>query len=397
MTSTSRLGGGSPNEEVIDAHPERIRVCHIVSGDLWAGAEVNTTTLLRSLAKNPELEMSAILLNEGEMARRLRTYGVDVQVIPESQKKSLEIFDEASRFLRSRSVRILHSHRYKENLLSVLLTRRCSIPHLVCTCHGAPEPFEGWLDVKHRAVAYLDRFVARHFAERVISVSDELRIGLLRDLPACKVVTVRTGIDAEQVRSALTKDEAKRSLGIPEHAKVMGYAGRLVPVKRLDIFLGAAKQIAKRDSSVVFVIVGDGPEEARLKTLARELGLGEQVHFLAFRERVHDVMRAFDLFVLCSDHEGTPRSVLEALYLGVPVVARAVGGIPEILQDGVTGVLIDSAEPSTLADACSALLQDERRLQQMAATGPAQVGRSLCSERSASQLIQVYRSLDKRK
>jgi glycosyltransferase involved in cell wall biosynthesis len=361
---------------------------------LWAGAEVNTTTLLKSLARKPELQLSAILLNESEMARRLRTYGIDVRVIPESEHSFLGIFNEAARFLRSKSVRILHSHRYKENLLSILLTWRCSIPYFVCTRHGAPEPFRGWRQVKHTTIAFLDRWVTRCFADRVISLSDELRAGLLRNLPAYKVVTVRTGIDTEQVRSALTKTEAKRRLGIADNSKVVGYVGRLVPIKRLDIFLAAAKQIAEEDSAVVFVIAGDGPEEARLKARARELDLGDQVYFLGFRQQIYDVMRAFDIFVLCSDHEGSPRSILEALYLGVPVVARAVGGIPEVVEDGVTGVLVDSPQPWALSRACGALLKDETKLQRMGAIGGAEVDRSWSVERTASQMIEVYHSLD---
>lgn len=382
------------NNGMAHAHPERVTVCHVDSGDLWAGAEVNTTTLLKALIRRPELQVSAILLNEGEMARRLRTYGIDVKMISESEHNFLAIFKEAARFLRCKSVRILHSHRYKENLLSALLARHCSIPYFVCTCHGAPEPFRGWRHVKHAATTSLDRLVMRHFADRVISLSDELRTGMLRDLPTDKVLTVRTGIDTEQVRSVLTKSEAKRWLGIADNVKVVGYAGRLVPIKRLDIFLAAAKQVVETDSTTAFVIAGDGPEEARLKARARDLHLGDRVHFLGFREQIYDVMRAFDVFVLCSDHEGTPRSILEALYLGVPVVARAVGGIPEVVEDGVTGVLISSTEPGALAHACEGLLKDDVGRQQMAARGVAAVGRSFSIERSASQMIEVYRSLE---
>jgi glycosyltransferase involved in cell wall biosynthesis len=373
--------------------PEPIRVCHIDSGDLWAGAEVNTTTLLKALARRPEVRLSAILLNEGEMARRLRSYGIEVKVIPESGRNFLAIFNEAARFLRGRPVSILHSHRYKENLLAALLVRRCGIPFLVSTRHGAPEPFRGWRHVKHATIGYLDRFVVRHAADRVVSLSDEMKGSLLRDLPAGKVVTIRTGIDTELVRSALTVAEAKRRLGLPEGSRVVGYAGRLVPVKRLDIFLRAAKQMAQEDPSLMFAIAGDGPEEAHLRALARDLNLEDRLRFLGYRENVYDVFRAFDVFLLCSDHEGLPRSVLEALYLGVPVVARPVGGIPEVVENGVTGVLVDSDEPSALAGACVSVMANEQRRKQVAAAGIRLVSQAFSIDGAASEMTSLYRRL----
>jgi len=382
-----------PAGEIAVGRAAPIAVCHIDSGDLWAGAEVNTTTLLQALTRLPDLRLSAILLNEGEMARRLRGCGIDVKVVPESERSFVGIFNEAARFLRPRQVRILHAHRYKENLLAALLARRCRIPFLVSTRHGAPEPFRGWRRIKRAAFGSIDQLLTRHFTDRVISVSDEMREGLLGSLPPQKIVTIRTGIDTGQVRSELTRAEAKRRLEISGQAKVVGYAGRLVPIKRLDIFLQAARQIADVESDVVFVIAGDGPEQARLEALTRELGLGDRVRFLGFRERIYDVMRAFDVFVLCSDHEGLPRVVLEALCLGVPVVARAVGGIPEVIRNGDTGILLDSAEPGVLAASCRDLLADEGRRRQMAAAGAAEVSRRYPSERCASETMELYRAL----
>lgn len=370
-----------------------LAVCHIDSGDLWAGAEVNTTTLLKALSRRPELHLTVILLNEGEMARRLRSYGIQVRVIPESEFGFLAIFNQAARFLHSHPVQILHSHRYKENLLAALLARRCKIPHLVCTRHGAPEPFKGWRSMKHSAISRLDQLVARFAADRVVSLTDELKIRLSRSLPQHKLITIRTGIDTEQVRSDLSRAEAKHRLGISENAKVVGYAGRLVPVKRLDIFLHAAKQMAEANPEIVFVIAGDGPEEAGLRTLTRELDLEDRVRFLGFRSHIYDVMRAFDVFVLCSDHEGLPRSLLEALHLGVPVVARSVGGVPEVIENRVTGLLIDSAEAAAVTEACANLLADENLRKEIAAAGRHHVEQVFSISHAASGTAELYRRL----
>lgn len=370
-----------------------IRVCHIDSGDLWAGAEVNTTTLLKALARQPGLQMGAILLNEGEMSRRLRGYGIEVKVIPESDHGFFAILGEAARFLRANPVGILHSHRYKEDLLAALLARRCRIPHLVCTRHGAPEPFRGWRHFRHAVTTGLDQWVMRHFADRVVCLSDDLRTSLPRRFSPHKVVTIGTGIDAELVCSALTKTEAKRRLGIAAASWVVGYAGRLVRIKRLDLFLHAAKKMAEADPSVMFVIAGEGPEQAPLRSLADALRLGDRVQFLGFRGHIYDIFRAFDVFSLTSDHEGLPRSLLEALQLGVPVVARRVGGIPEVIRSSATGVLVGSAEPEEFALAWLRLRSHAELRDRMIGAAAEMMHQRFSVERSAREMAALYREV----
>ncbi len=392
-TDRAQLIPRSPSSLPEKGAARRFSVCHVISGDLWAGAEAQAAALLKALARRPELDLRAILLNEGELARRLRDSGIEVRVIPESGHGFFQILNEAAEFLRARPVEILHSHRYKENVLAALLARRCGIPHLVCTRHGAPEPFQGWRHLKHGAVQVLDRLTARFAADRIISVSQELRDRLIRHLPAEKVVTITNGIDTDQVVSSLSKSEAKRRLGLHEAVKVVGYVGRLVPVKRLDIFLRAAKQLAAADPTVRFVIAGDGPEEERLLALTHELDLDDRVRFLGYRARVYDVMLAFDVFILCSDHEGLPISLLEAMYLGVPVIARLVGGIPEVVQNGVTGILLNAPDPACLADACRSLLAQDGFGEQVAVAGTRAVRERFSMERSARETANLYGEL----
>ena len=371
----------------------KIEVCHVASGDRWAGAEVQLGTLLKALARRKDLGVSAIFLNEGHLAEEARRCGIDVCVVPESRYHFFQILSKATRFLNEKNVRILHSHRYKENLLAALLARRCGVPFHVCSRHGAPEPFTGWRRYKQDLIQALDRLVARYSADGVISVSEELRGQLMRYLPANKVVAICNGIDEEKVFSTFSVSEAKQRLGVPAECWVIGTAGRLDPVKRLDIFLAAAQQIAASQPSARFVIAGEGKEEASLRALARTLGLQDRVLFLGHRSDVFDVLRAVDIFVLCSDHEGLPMALLETLYLGVPVVARPVGGVAEVIQDGVNGIWVESCEPSALAAACLGLLHDDARRILLARAGAELIAKKFTADRSADQVAQVYRSL----
>jgi glycosyltransferase involved in cell wall biosynthesis len=370
-----------------------IKVCHVASGDRWAGTEGQLATLLKALARKQNLGVSAIFLNEGRLAEEARRCGITVCVVPESEHNFFQILRKATRFLDGKNVQILHSYRYKENLLAALLAHRCGVPFHVCGMRGAPEPFTGWPRYKQGLLQALDRLVARYSTDCVLSVSEELRTQLTRYLPPSKVVTIYSGVDEEKVFSPLSASEAKQRLGIPSECCVIGAACRLDPIKRLDIFLSAAEQIAASRPNVRFVIAGEGREESSLRALAHRLGLEDRVHFLGQRSDIYDVMRAMDIFVLCSDHEGLPNALLESLYLGVPVVVRPEGGVAEVIQDGVNGIWVESSEPAALAAACLELLHDDSRRILLARAGAEVIAKKFTVERSADQLAQLYRSL----
>lgn len=375
---------------------EKVAVCHIASGDLWAGAEVQIATLLRNLAQTEELRLSAILLNPGRLAQEIRGCGIDVRIIPESQKSFLAVFSEAATYLASRGVRILHSHRYKENVLGALLAHRCRIPFVVRTQHGLSEPHVGFRQIKQKLIQRLDRFVARWATDRVISVSSEMSRHLAQQVNSQKIVIIPNGVDPAIVHSELSVAEARDRLGVPRDCHVLGAAGRLEHIKRLDIFLEAAKLLSAERRDTWYVIAGEGKEEARLRALTQSLGLGDRVMFLGHRDDIYDVLRALDILVLSSDHEGLPMVLLEALCLGVVVVARAVGGIPEVIQNGVNGILVDLPDPRDLADACVQVLADRARSQRLAEAGLRSVTEGYGAAMAADQVTRLYLSLCER-
>jgi glycosyltransferase involved in cell wall biosynthesis len=365
----------------------------MASGDRWAGAEVQLAALLKALQRIGDLRVSAIFLNEGHLADEVRQSGVEVCVVPEVKQNFFQILSKASSFLQTRNAQILHSHRYKENLLAALLARWCHVPVHVSSRHGAPEPFAGWRRYKQGVIERLDRWVARYSTDCVLSVSEDLRRQLIRYLPASKVITIHNGIDQEKVSSPLSAAEAKQRLGIPAESWVVGTAGRLDPIKRLDIFLAAAREIVNEQPTARFVIAGEGREEQRLRGLARDLRLDGRILFLGHRDDIYDVLRAMDIFVLCSDHEGLPMALLEALSLGVTVVARPVGGVAEVIQGGVNGVLIDSSDPSALAIQCLRILTDEDRRKRIVQAASRLMADKFGMEQTAADVAKLYRSL----
>lgn len=395
MSVGSQLSAGEAGatNACVQASRSRLHVCHIASGDRWAGAEVQLAALLKGLQRLPDLELSAIFLNEGRPAAEARKLGIEVCTFDETRQSFFQILTGAERFLAGKDVQLLHSHRYKENLLAAILARRCHVPVHVLSKHGAAEPFKGWRGIKQRAVRALDGQIARRAADGIISVSEELRTQLIHGFPAEKVVTIHNGLDEESVYSKLSPGEAKQRLGIPPGCAVVGTAGRLDPVKRLDIFLAAAKEVAEKLPGARFIIAGEGTEEAKLRGLCGRLGLNDQTLFLGHRDDIYDVIRAMDIFVICSDHEGLPMALLESMRLGVPVVARPVGGIAEVIQDGASGVCVGSSDPTELASACVSLLRDDARRTALACAGAAVVAERFTARYTAEQTAELYRRL----
>lgn len=370
-------------------------MCHIVSGDRWAGAEAQLATLLSALGRLPELSVSVILFNEGRLAEAARASGGEVLVLPESRLSFLGILRAAKQFLDGRGIGILHSHGYKSNILAALLARRCKIPFTVRTQHGRPEPFRGWRQWKYNLWQTLDRWVARHRTSRIISVSAELQPYLERLAAPGRVALIPNGIDCSTVVSSLTPAQAKQRLCIPPDAPVIGAAGRLEPVKRFDLFIDAARLIAAEYPETRFLLVGNGREEAALRQRAIASGIEGRFLFLGHRDDIYDVLRAFDLFVLCSDHEGMPMVLLEALWLGIPVVARPVGGVPEVLRDNFNGAYVPSPDPAALARSCLWLLHHPARLQQFSQAARDSIRSGFDSAQNAASVAQLYMSFDR--
>ena len=370
-----------------------IGVCHIVSGDLWAGAEVQVATLLRHLAGYSELRLSAIVLNSGRLSQAAQDAGIELAVIREDQNSFPAIFWKALHFLNGRNVHVLHSHRYKENLLAAFLAWRARVPFVVRTQHGLPEPHRGYRSLKQGLIQGIDRAVARKATDAVISVSTEMTRTLAQHLDPLKIFTVPNGIDPQGILSRLSIQEAKSRLGIPSHCKVVGTAGRLESIKRLDIFLLTASRIAPQRPEVRFVIAGKGREGTNLQALAKSLNLEDRVLFLGHRDDIYDVLRAFDVLAITSDHEGLPMILLEAMTMGVPVVSRAVGGIPEVIEDGTNGVLVWSADPSDVARECSRVLTDEEFRRRISADASRVVLEKYTARIAADRVLRIYRSL----
>lgn len=364
---------------------DRLTVCHVFSGDLWAGAEVVILNLLSCLNTDPGLRILALSMNEGVLTERLRAEGVTTHVVPEAEHTLLGIVREVARLLEGQRVDILHSHRYKENAVAWLVARRLGIGRVITTIHGVSEAttdgsVERWWAPCRR---WLDYALVKRGFSAAVAVSDEMKGVLVGryGLPAGRVCVIRNG-GRFPAAAPVT-----RELGTGLH---LGTVSRLVPVKGLDLFLDVAAAVARTSPSARFSILGEGPLREPLERRARALGLAERVQFLAPRPDPFAYYRSLDVYLNTSLHEGLPLSIVEAMACGIPVVSAAVGGIPEIVEHGQHGYLVAGRDPGVFAGHCLSLLHDEPRRRAMGKRGAATAHARLSAPAMATSYRELY-------
>jgi len=365
-----------------------MKVVHIASADLWGGAEAQVSALAAALVKIHGARVSAVLMNRGSrLGSELRSNGIPLLELDETRTSMAALLRQIASYLRSQRPDIVHTHRLKEDVLGSIAAAVAGIPS-VRTVHGAPEP-ETSQGLRRTVLNTADRWVARSLQSRVVAVSQDLMHKLEPLLPGARFAVIPNGISFDAVRTAAAGEASALPRVAPTSFRV-GFFGRLVGVKRVDLLLQVADQLAATtERPFEFHIVGEGPLRSDLEALARSVRAPERVHFLGYQPNAAALMRQMDAVILVSDHEGLPMVLLEAAVLRVPVVARAVGGIPEFMATAGWGTAIDSGDPTVIAaQLLSVSLGAERR------SGPASSSLANYSiERTSASYLELYRQV----
>jgi glycosyltransferase involved in cell wall biosynthesis len=295
-----------------------------------------------------------------------------------------------SRYLRRNRVQLLHDHFYYPTIVGGLAGVLARTPGRVMTRHHSD--YHVRLSQKPNRHVRLDQLTTR-LHHKVIAISHHTREHLVNveGAPPEKVVTVRNGIDFDDVRITSPEQVARLKEQYGAHKRdLILLVARFSPEKGLEHLYSALQMLRGRTHRPFVVLhAGTGAREPFYREQVARLGLDDVVEFLGFRDDVPDLMAASDLMVLPSTMEAFGLVLAEALYLGLPVVATNVGGVPEIVEEGVSGLLVPHAAPEALANALLRMLNNPEERRAMAGAGR----RKIIDDFSFSGMLQGYEQL----
>lgn len=324
-------------------------VLHIDSERTWRGGQQQAAWLIEGL-RGRGWPTALVCPRGAVLAERGRARGWAVHEVGMRGELDVAAGRRIAAIARGANLTVLHAHsshalalglwaRLFDSRLHLVASRRVDFP-VGGNCLSRLKYSTGVLD-------------------RIVCISAAIRDQLVADgVPPAKLAVIPSGVDTRRFAGVRPPPGFRRSLGIPNCHLVIGTVAALADHKDYPNLLRAARLVLEREPDVTFVAVGDGPLHGKLVALARELDLGRRFLFMGFREDVGSFLKTFDIFVLASKTEGMGTSVLDAQAVGLPVVACRAGGIPEIVSDRESGLLVPVGDPAGLAAALLELAGD---------------------------------------
>ena len=368
-----------------------MKVLHITRSE-----ELGIRAFLLGLLANTDRELFELRMAgplKGPLVEDLKY--LDIPTILCQVERDIKLLHDIRNFfqicalLRRERPDVLHLHGAKAGFLGRLAGSLNRVPAIVYTPNNdyLDEPNSRW---RNAIVSLLEKGAGRLNAQIVSVTAEERQSWLKRRI--CReerIVTIHDGFDFSRATVLIGRASAKRALGIPERCKVVGLIARLVPQKAPHIFLQAAAHALKVDPDIRFLLVGDGPLQAELKSLAAMLGIAPRVHFLGFVANLSQVFSAMDVSVLTSLYEGLPMVVLESMYLRIPIVVSRTYGVREVVPEGC-GFVTAVGDPDDTAAAIVRVLHNPEDAAKIALRAHNHVLLNFSAATMAQQYQQLY-------
>lgn len=370
---------------------KKIRIIHLSSA-VGSGGGPDKTILLSGEKLDKQKFDSTIvyLINKDDLnfnltiAKKAKQKNLNFYTIPEKRKIDWQAIHILRDLLVKYQIDILHCHGYKADCLGLLLSKWHKIK-LVTTTHG-------WvgLSLKERFYYWLDKKAIRYY-DRIISVCEVMRNYLLSiGISSEQVITIHNAIDVEDFKKKNEVGDIRAELNLSSDVPIVGVVGRINKEKGHNILLLVAKRAISKIKGAHFLIVGEGPEKNNLEVLAEKLGIKNNIIFLGQRNDIKNIYKTIDLLVSMSYREGLPNVILEAQAMEVPVIATDVGGVGEIIDNGVNGLLYRPRDIDGIADGIYTLLTDSNIAAKFAREGRRIICEKFSFDERMKKIEKVY-------
>jgi glycosyltransferase involved in cell wall biosynthesis len=365
--------------------PSQLKVLHICHSLRIGGLEQVVLDLVRLGPKFGFQSAVATLAASGELAPEVKELGSPFYLLGKREGLDWRMVARIRGLIKSLGIDVVHAHNEGAGLyagLAGLWTRR----PVITTRHGLSFGVGGpWL-----------RRVAGLVNQRTVCVGrDVMRMAREGDrIPGRKLRLIYNGVETgADLMPDSEREKIRTSLGLDAEALMIISVGRLSPEKDYQSLLQTLAQIAPATAAPFLVLVGDGPQRNDLARTASELGMKDRVLLLGQRRDVPQLLAAADIFALSSISEGVSKAILEALAMGLVVVATAVGGTPELIEDGVTGILVPPSRPDIMAQALSRVLADPQLAERLGRAGQLRVEQSFSLRATVQAYSDLYRQV----
>jgi glycosyltransferase involved in cell wall biosynthesis len=349
---------------------KKVHVLYITAqGNVMGGGEVSLLNLLKYLDRERFTPL-VVFPSEGLLFQAVRKMNIKTKVIALKPLKKMHLFSfirgvtKLFCFVRKEKIDIIHSNAAasRESIYSAVVAKLARIPFIY---HARVlESSKG-----------IEKFLTG-FSTRIIAISEKVKDKFSFVKDKNKLIKIYNAVDLNEFNPDIKGGEKVRAeFGISSKEKIVGIVGRLYPLKGVDVFLKAAAGVERKIAKIKYLIVGEdassGSYQKELKRQAEELSIKSEVIFTGYRTDIPELIAAMDIFVLPSleGYEAFGRVVIEAMAMSKPVVATRSGGVPEIVEDGVTGIMISPGDAEAMAEAIVSLLKDEERAKQMGLEG----------------------------
>lgn len=364
-----------------------IKVVHCISNFRIGGTELNMVRTLERLDRS-EFDVRVVALqDDGPLRERISRLAIPIEVFSFARANSpLSTAARLISWLRRFAPDVVHCHDRYSNTFVVPQARLAGVPLVIASRRWWTAMPGGFYRTGNR--------LAYRLAHRVIANSPAVaRLLVDEAVPAGRIVVVPNFVDQESFAELAPEAicEARRSFGIPEGAFVVTAVAILRPEKDLQSLIRAVGLLAPGHPDLHLLLVGSGPSEHALRDEAASAGLTDRVHFAGHLPQAPNPHQFGDLSVLCSLHEGFPNSIVEAMAAGKAVVATDVGGIPDAVSEGRTGLLVPPATPSALAAAIERLIGDRELRECMGNAAKAEARRAYRADTVITKLQSIYR------
>jgi len=368
-----------------------MNVLHIISGGDTGGAKTLMVTLLSQFNQDPEMSVTLLCMMEGDFARTARAAGISVKIIEQNRRYDLSTAWKIAAYVRENSFDIINFHGARANVTAVFL-RFLLRGRLFCTTVHSDYALD-FIDSRYKRWVYtpLNRFALKRF-KYLLAVTENMKKTLVsRGFKAERIHVIYNGIRTDIDRPVADQKTflAQYGLKADRNALYIGIAARLQQVKGIDIFIRGCQAARDKLPNAVFLIAGEGTEKARYETLVTACGLDDCVKFLGHVTDIFSFYNAIDINCLTSRSEGFPSSLLEGGLMRKPTISAACGGVPEMIEDGRSGLLFPIGNADAFADALCRLANDSALRETLGANLRANV----IEKFSATQMAETHRQL----